>query len=105
MKALDRIRAGGDRVERGLHLRHVFELEGDMKVSELRGPQTELAPCDAVGVKLAILPQVLKIGAHACHEFHVMHPRLEIAPNVINVRSLPPLNVPRASCYSRFDTP
>lgn len=58
MQALDRIRTGGNRVERRLHLRHVFELEGDMELSELWRPKTKLAACDAVGVQLATLPQV-----------------------------------------------
>jgi hypothetical protein len=42
-------------------------------------------------VQLAILPKVLKIVTHALHEFHVMYPRFQVAPNVIDVQLLPPL--------------
>ena len=40
-----------------------------------------------------ILLQALKIGARAFYEFHVVHLRLEIAPNVIDVQSPRPPNV------------
>lgn len=91
MEALDRIRAGGNVVEGRLHLRHVFKLKGDMKLSELWRAKTKLASCNAIGVKLVILPQTLKIRAHVFYELHVTHPRLEVAPNMIDIQLPPPL--------------
>jgi len=93
MEALDRIGAGGNVVECRLHLRHAFKLKRDMKIPELWRAKSKLASCDAIGVNLVILPQVLKIGAHVFYELDVIHPRLEVAPNVINVQLAPPFDV------------
>jgi len=65
-----------------------------MKLSELWRTKTKLASCDAIGMKLVISLQALKIGTRAFHEFHVVHPGLEVAPDVIDVQLPPPLNVP-----------
>jgi hypothetical protein len=101
MKALDRVDAGRDLAKRGIELRQVLEVDGNVPLAQLRWAKAQFAPCDAIGNQVSALLQPVEIGAGARGEFDVANARLEIEPDVVDVHPTPIADTARRRSPSR----
>src|SRR4051794_25115311 len=85
VKALKRIGTRCNLVERGIHLCHIFEIDGYMPLRQLWWSEAEFSPGNAITSHRSYGLQVIQIGTGFFDELDIANALFKIEPDVIYV--------------------
>ena len=87
MKGLGRFAAFSDVIESAIELRHILDLNHQMKVPELGVPEAKFTACEAPTFDQSLRAQVVQVFRDALAKDDVAYALLQVAPRMINVHS------------------
>ena len=87
MKGLGRFAAFSDVIESAIELRHILDLNHQMKVPELGVPEAKFTACEAPTFDQSLRAQVIQVFRDALAKSDVAYALLQVAPRMINVHS------------------
>jgi hypothetical protein len=86
VEAFDRVGAGRDLAERLVQLRQGLELDRNVEFGQMRRPEAELAPGDAVPDARPAVFEPVEIGPGGAGEIEIADAVLEVEPGVVKVQ-------------------